>query len=139
VSSNTSVQTVVSNHVQSNSNINNNNNNNLPPTPSSLNNHRLSAAIESQTNLNQSDSLSSLTIMGGQQPQLMTMSMISMSDDPLLIADVADILHPQYAIITGGRSKEGCPLITFPDHNNFHTLSDSDYQKLICYLSSVPS
>jgi hypothetical protein len=90
------------------------------------------------SNINQSDSISSLTILGGQS-HLMSSSIISSADDPLLIADVADILHPQYAIITGGRSKEGCPLITFPDHNNFHTLTDNDYQKLILYLSSVPS
>ncbi|EDS39847.1 conserved hypothetical protein [Culex quinquefasciatus] len=38
-----------------------------------------------------------------------------------------------------GRSKDGCPLITFPDYNNFHNLSDLDYQKLILYLTSVPS
>lgn len=61
------------------------------------------------------------------------------SEDPLSVADVADLLHPQYAIITGGRSKDGCPLITFPDHNNFQSLADHDYQKLILYLTSVPS
>lgn len=61
-------------------------------------------------------------------------------DETLLsIGDVADLLHPQYAIITGGRSREGCALITFPDHANFHTLADCDYNKLIFYLTSVPS
>ncbi|XP_046866240.1 guanine nucleotide exchange factor DBS isoform X2 [Drosophila willistoni] len=57
----------------------------------------------------------------------------------LNIADVADLLHPQHAIITGGRSQEGCPLIIFPDNNNFNSLDEADYQKLILYLSSVPS
>ncbi|XP_015038992.1 guanine nucleotide exchange factor DBS isoform X4 [Drosophila pseudoobscura] len=57
----------------------------------------------------------------------------------LNIADVADLLHPQHAIITGGRSQEGCPLIIFPDNNNFNLLEEADYQKLILYLSSVPS
>lgn len=60
-------------------------------------------------------------------------------EDALNIADVADLLHPQYAIISGGRSSEGCPLITFPDHNNFQSLFDPDYQKLVTYLTSVPS
>ncbi|XP_055535953.1 guanine nucleotide exchange factor DBS isoform X3 [Wyeomyia smithii] len=66
-------------------------------------------------------------------------SSTSSAEEPLSVADVADLLHPQYAIITGGRSKEGCPLITFPDYNNFHNLSDLDYQKLVLYLTSVPS
>lgn len=64
----------------------------------------------------------------------------AMSGEGVLnIADVADLLHPQHAIITGGRSQEGCPLIIFPDNNNFNTIEESDYQKLILYLSSVPS
>lgn len=57
----------------------------------------------------------------------------------LSIGDVADLLHPQYAIITGGRSRDGCALIQFPDHCNFQTLQDEDYTKLILYLTSVPS
>lgn len=64
----------------------------------------------------------------------------AMSGEGVLnIADVADLLHPQHAIITGGRSQEGCPLIIFPDNNNFNAIEESDYQKLILYLSSVPS
>ncbi|KAM7344260.1 guanine nucleotide exchange factor DBS isoform 6-T10 [Cochliomyia hominivorax] len=61
------------------------------------------------------------------------------SEGVLNIGDVADLLHPQHAIITGGRSQEGCPLIIFPDNNNFNTLEEVDYQKLILYLTSVPS
>lgn len=34
---------------------------------------------------------------------------------------------------------EGSPLITFPDHNNFHQLSDIDYQRLIQYIVGVTS
>ncbi|XP_054741080.1 guanine nucleotide exchange factor DBS isoform X4 [Anastrepha obliqua] len=64
----------------------------------------------------------------------------AMSGEGVLnIADVADLLHPQHAIITGGRSHGGCPLIIFPDNNNFHLLEEADYQKLILYLTSVPS
>ncbi|XP_051859897.1 guanine nucleotide exchange factor DBS isoform X3 [Drosophila albomicans] len=64
----------------------------------------------------------------------------AMSGEGVLnIADVADLLHPQHAIITGGRSQEGCPLIIFPDNNNFNAMEEADYQKLILYLSSVPS
>lgn len=57
----------------------------------------------------------------------------------LRIGDVADLLHPQYAIITGGRARDGSALITFPDHCNFHLLADGDYANLIMYLTSVPS
>lgn len=57
----------------------------------------------------------------------------------LHIGDVADLLHPQYAIITGGRARDGSALITFPDHCNFHLLAEGDYAKLIMYLTSVPS
>lgn len=57
----------------------------------------------------------------------------------LTVADVADLLHPQYAIITGARTQDGCPFLTFPDRNNFQSLSEDDYQKLIYYLTSVPS
>lgn len=57
----------------------------------------------------------------------------------LRIGDVADLLHPQYAIITGGRARDGSALITFPDHCNFHLLADADYANLIMYLTSVPS
>ncbi|XP_058066484.1 guanine nucleotide exchange factor DBS isoform X1 [Anopheles bellator] len=64
---------------------------------------------------------------------------VSSAEEPLSVADVAELLHPQYAIITGGRSKDGCPLITFPDVANFHNLTDLEYQKLILYLTTVPS
>lgn len=58
---------------------------------------------------------------------------------PIGVGEVIDLLQAQYAIITGGKSKEGCPVITFPDHGNFQSLSDLDYQKLMLYLTSVPS
>lgn len=70
--------------------------------------------------------------------QQMSHSGVTIGEEALNIGDVADLLHPQYAIITGGRSREGCPIISFPDHNNFHTLSQLDYEKLISYLTSVP-
>lgn len=39
----------------------------------------------------------------------------------------------------GGKTREGCPIITFPDNGNFHNLSDLDYQRLMLYLTSVPT
>ncbi|XP_075216691.1 guanine nucleotide exchange factor DBS-like isoform X2 [Lycorma delicatula] len=59
-------------------------------------------------------------------------------EEELTVTDVADLLQQQFAVITGGKSLEGYPLITLPDLGNFTSLSDSDYQKLILYLTSVP-
>lgn len=63
----------------------------------------------------------------------------SVNLEPLGVNDVAELLQHQYAIISGGKSKEGCPIITFPDNNNFQMISDVDYQRLMMYLTSVPS
>nr|XP_053642339.1 guanine nucleotide exchange factor DBS-like isoform X7 [Cherax quadricarinatus] len=57
----------------------------------------------------------------------------------LSVRDVSELLHAQYAIITGGKSREGCPILTFPDRGNFAQLADEEYRKLIIYLTSVPS
>ncbi|ROT62354.1 putative guanine nucleotide exchange factor DBS-like isoform 1 [Penaeus vannamei] len=38
-----------------------------------------------------------------------------------------------------GKSREGCPILTFPDKGNFAQLGDEEYRKLIIYLTSVPS
>lgn len=72
------------------------------------------------------------------QQKISNSSNVSIAEEALSIGDVADMLHPQYAILSGGRSREGCPIITFPDHNNFHMLNEPDYEKLISYLTSVP-
>jgi len=99
------------------------------------------SSLPIQNNVNSSGSASSLLTNNSLQHhnQLSMASNLSIVETGMSIGDVADLLHPQYAIITGGRSREGCSLITFPDHNNFHTLSDNDYKKLILYLTSVPA
>ncbi|XP_072946179.1 guanine nucleotide exchange factor DBS-like isoform X2 [Epargyreus clarus] len=53
--------------------------------------------------------------------------------------NVGELLLPQYALATGGLARDHRPLITFPDNNNFHTLSASEYRRLLLYLTSVPS
>lgn len=97
----------------------------------------------SNNRLNQSGSISSLGSNGNngvmlQHQPISNSSNVSIGEEAMNIGDVADLLHPQYAIITGGRSREGCPIITFPDHNNFHMLTERDYEKLISYLTAVP-
>lgn len=97
-----------------------------------------SSGEEAIENINGSESLSAILTRSSNGRQK-TVS-VSSAEEPLHIADVADLLHPQYAIISGGRSMDtGSPLITFPDHNNFHLLSERDYQRLIQYLIGVTS
>ncbi|XP_026320242.1 guanine nucleotide exchange factor DBS-like isoform X3 [Hyposmocoma kahamanoa] len=52
---------------------------------------------------------------------------------------VGELLLPQYALATGGLAKDHRPVITFPDHNNFHLLSADEYRRLLLYLTSIPS
>ncbi|KAF6212795.1 hypothetical protein GE061_010504 [Apolygus lucorum] len=56
----------------------------------------------------------------------------------LSIHDVVELLEQRNAIITGGKTREGYAIISLPDHSNFANLSDSEYQKLMMYLTSVP-
>lgn len=90
--------------------------------------------------MNGSESLSSILTRSSNGSHRQQTLSVSSAEEPLHIADVADLLHPQYAVITGARSMDtGSPLITFPDNNNFHLLSDRDYQRLIQYLIGVTS
>ncbi|KAG8195514.1 hypothetical protein JTE90_019503 [Oedothorax gibbosus] len=57
----------------------------------------------------------------------------------LTVKDVANLLRARHAIITGGRTTEGYPIIIFPDTGTFWTLSDEEYHKLILYLTNVPT
>lgn len=40
---------------------------------------------------------------------------------------------------SGGKTKEGYSIITFPDTGNFFDLPDEEYEKLVSYITSVPS
>lgn len=136
VSSTTSVQTVYQQNILHNSTSNGVSSPMLPAgnasTTTSFN--YANGSVNGDNNTGSINSLLSNAILH----QMSTSSNVSVADEALNIGDVADLLHPQYAIITGGRSREGCPIISFPDHNNFHGLTDHDYEKLITYLTSVP-
>ncbi|XP_077514726.1 guanine nucleotide exchange factor DBS-like isoform X2 [Amblyomma americanum] len=56
----------------------------------------------------------------------------------LTVRDVADVLKGKHVILTGGRTCEGYPVLTFPDSGAFCSLSDEDYRRLMQYLTSVP-
>src|SRR5690349_6559878 len=71
--------------------------------------------------MNGSESLTSILTRSSNGSQRQKTLSVSSAEEPLYISDVADLLHPQYAVITGARSMDtGSPLITFPDNNNFH-------------------
>ncbi|XP_065576219.1 guanine nucleotide exchange factor DBS-like isoform X3 [Artemia franciscana] len=54
------------------------------------------------------------------------------------IQEVGNLLKSQYAYFSGGRSRDHCALITFPDRSHATgNITDEDYRKLIIYLTSV--
>lgn len=99
----------------------------------------MSSCDDPALQMNGSESLSSILTRSSNGSHKQKTLSVSSAEEPLHIADVADLLHPQYAIITGGRAMDGSMLITFPDHSNFHLLTDRDYQRLIQYLIGVTS
>uniref|UniRef100_UPI00398F0B27 guanine nucleotide exchange factor DBS-like n=1 Tax=Pristiophorus japonicus TaxID=55135 RepID=UPI00398F0B27 len=58
---------------------------------------------------------------------------------PLLAVDIIEQLQKQFAILSGGRSRDGAPIITFPEHTAFGDLSDEDFLNVVTYLTSIPS
>ncbi|KAK3914448.1 Guanine nucleotide exchange factor DBS [Frankliniella fusca] len=57
----------------------------------------------------------------------------------LTVQDVAALLRTQFAVITGGRTRDGQPIVTFPGSGAQAVLSDQEFQRLALYLTSVPS
>ncbi|XP_018586685.2 guanine nucleotide exchange factor DBS-like isoform X2 [Scleropages formosus] len=58
---------------------------------------------------------------------------------PLLAVDVIEQLHRQFALLSGGRGRDGAPIITMPEYLGFNDLSEEDFLNVITYLTSVPS
>ncbi|GFY44277.1 guanine nucleotide exchange factor DBS [Trichonephila inaurata madagascariensis] len=58
----------------------------------------------------------------------------------LCVQDVAHLLQNRYAVITGGKTLDGFPIITFPDASiEFLNLAEDEFRKLMLFLTSVPS
>ncbi|XP_055936058.1 guanine nucleotide exchange factor DBS-like isoform X3 [Argiope bruennichi] len=58
----------------------------------------------------------------------------------LCVQDVAHLLQNKYAVITGGKTLDGYPIITFPDSSvEFLNLAEDEFRKLMLFLTSVPS
>ncbi|XP_065097644.1 guanine nucleotide exchange factor DBS isoform X2 [Paramisgurnus dabryanus] len=58
---------------------------------------------------------------------------------PLLAVDIIEQLHRQFALLSGGRGKDGSPIITFPEFSTFNEVSDEDFVNVVTYLTSIPS
>ncbi|XP_052466013.1 guanine nucleotide exchange factor DBS-like isoform X7 [Carassius gibelio] len=58
---------------------------------------------------------------------------------PLLAVDIIEQLHRQFALLSGGRGKDGSPIITFPEFSSFNEVSDEDFVNVVTYLTSIPS
>lgn len=58
---------------------------------------------------------------------------------PLLAVDIIEPLHRQFAILSGGRGKDGAPIITFPECVGFRHIPDEDFLNVVTYLTSIPS
>uniref|UniRef100_A0AAV2KWQ3 CRAL-TRIO domain-containing protein n=1 Tax=Knipowitschia caucasica TaxID=637954 RepID=A0AAV2KWQ3_KNICA len=58
---------------------------------------------------------------------------------PLLAVDIIEQLHRQFALLSGGRGKDGAPIITFPEYSGFSDVPDEDFVNVVTYLTSIPS
>ncbi|XP_048070863.2 probable guanine nucleotide exchange factor MCF2L2 [Ursus arctos] len=58
---------------------------------------------------------------------------------PLVAVDIIEQLHRQFAILSGGRGKDGAPIITFPEFVGFKHLLEEDFLNVMTYLTSIPS
>ncbi|XP_063298795.1 probable guanine nucleotide exchange factor MCF2L2 [Pelobates fuscus] len=58
---------------------------------------------------------------------------------PLLAVDIIEQLHRQFATLSGGRGKDGAPIITFPEYPSFTEIPDEDFLNVVTYLTSIPS
>ncbi|XP_026160585.1 guanine nucleotide exchange factor DBS isoform X2 [Mastacembelus armatus] len=58
---------------------------------------------------------------------------------PLLAVDIIEQLHRQFALLSGGRGKDGAPIITFPECSVFNEVPEEDFLNVVTYLTSIPS
>ncbi|XP_034036244.1 guanine nucleotide exchange factor DBS isoform X9 [Thalassophryne amazonica] len=58
---------------------------------------------------------------------------------PLLAVDIIEQLHRQFALLSGGRGKDGAPIITFPEYSAFSDVPEEDFLNVVTYLTSIPS
>uniref|UniRef100_A0A8D2Q3Q1 MCF.2 cell line derived transforming sequence like n=1 Tax=Varanus komodoensis TaxID=61221 RepID=A0A8D2Q3Q1_VARKO len=59
--------------------------------------------------------------------------------DFALIYHLYDQLRKKFAYLSGGRGKDGCPVITFPEYSTFSEIPDHEFQNVLTYLANIPS
>ncbi|XP_041428746.1 proto-oncogene DBL-like isoform X2 [Xenopus laevis] len=58
---------------------------------------------------------------------------------PISAKDIADLLMKELAFLSGGRAKDNGWIITFPENATFNEFPESVLQKVLTYLTSIPS
>uniref|UniRef100_A0A670J7S7 MCF.2 cell line derived transforming sequence like n=1 Tax=Podarcis muralis TaxID=64176 RepID=A0A670J7S7_PODMU len=58
---------------------------------------------------------------------------------PLCAAEIEDELRKKFAYLSGGRGKDGCPVITFPEYSTFSEIPEKEFQSVLTYLTNIPS
>ncbi|XP_048349052.1 guanine nucleotide exchange factor DBS isoform X6 [Sphaerodactylus townsendi] len=58
---------------------------------------------------------------------------------PLCATDIEDQLRKKFAYLSGGRGRDGCPVITFPEYSAFSDIPEKDFQSVLTYLTNIPS
>ncbi|KAM6985972.1 guanine nucleotide exchange factor DBS isoform 2-T2 [Aplochiton taeniatus] len=57
----------------------------------------------------------------------------------LCAADITPDLRKQFAFLSGGRGRNGSPIIVFPEYPAFGELQETEFRNVLTYLTSVPS
>ncbi|XP_070607249.1 guanine nucleotide exchange factor DBS isoform X2 [Erythrolamprus reginae] len=58
---------------------------------------------------------------------------------PLPAEDIEDELRKKFAYLSGGRGRDGCPVITFPEFSTFSEIPEKEFQNVLTYLTNIPS
>ncbi|KAL0963478.1 hypothetical protein UPYG_G00306950 [Umbra pygmaea] len=58
---------------------------------------------------------------------------------PLRAIDITFELKKQFAFLSGGRGKNGSPIIVFPEFPAFGEIQEREFHNVLTYLTSVPS
>ncbi|KAM8953810.1 proto-oncogene DBL [Pelodytes ibericus] len=58
---------------------------------------------------------------------------------PIYAKDITDLLLKEFAFLSGGRGKDNDWIITFPENTSFNEVPEGVLQKILTYLTSIPS
>eukprot|EP00058_Branchiostoma_floridae_P000489 XP_002585977.1 hypothetical protein BRAFLDRAFT_110316 [Branchiostoma floridae] len=56
----------------------------------------------------------------------------------LRVVDIAEQLQARFAYLTGGKGRNGAPIITLPEYPRFQEIQDQDFLSVMTYLTSIP-